>query len=146
MNRKLTSHIKQVLVILLISALVLLTCILYFNRVIPKDFSAFLPSSNSIINVCIINSVDQEPLELHENNLKEFLSILKGTQYYYNGHYGNILVGNLYHVEFLEETNGQRSIVLSMIISDKDIVYVGDKQYDIRSESISVVDFLHDLY
>lgn len=146
MNSKLTSHIKQILVLSLIFALIVLTCILYFNRVISKDFSAFLPSSNSIINSCIINSIDQEPLQLNDNDLTRFLSILKGTQYYYSGHYGNILVGNLYHVEFLEETNGQPSIILTMIVSDEDIVYVGDKQYDIRSEYISIADFLHSLY
>ncbi|WP_027625667.1 hypothetical protein [Clostridium lundense] len=142
MNNKLVSPIKQ----LLLPFLIVLTCIFYFSRIIPKDFSSLLPGSDSIINGCIINSIGQKPLELDENDLIKFLSILKDTQYYYNGHYGDTLVGNLYRIEFLERNNGLQSVVLTMIISDEDIAYIGNKQYNIHSESISITDFLHSLY
>lgn len=137
---------KKLLVLSLIVVLIVLTCALYFIRIIPKDFSSFLPDSNSIINSCIINSLGQEPIELDENDLIKFLSILKDTQYYYNGYYGDVLVGNLYHVEFLEGKNGLQSILLTIIISDEDIAYIKNKQYYICSESTSIAEFLRNLY
>lgn len=138
--------IKKLSVIFLIFVSIIFTSTLYFGRVIPRDFSSFLPDANSIINSCIIDNMDQEPLELDENNLIRFLSILKDTQYYYDGHYGNTCVGNLYHVQFLEENNGLQSVILAMSISDEDIAYIGNKQYSICSESTSIMDFLRLVY
>lgn len=137
---------KKLLIFSLIFVLIIFTCILYFRRVIPRDFSSFLPNANSIINSCIIDNIDQGSLQLDENNLIRFLSILKDTQYYYDGHYGNTCVGNLYRVQFLEENNGLQSVILAMSLSDEYIAYIGNKQYSIRSESTSIMDFLHSLY
>ncbi len=134
---------KRILIVSLISVLVVTACILYLGRVIPKDFSSFLPNTNTVIDSCIIDNIDQESLELDENSLISFLDILKDTQYYYDGHYGNILVGNLYHVQFLGEDN---SVMLAMSISDEGIAYIGNKQYSMSSESTTIIDFLHSLY
>ena len=137
---------RKLLIFSLIFVLIIFTCILYFGRVMPRDFSSFLPDANSIINSCIIDNIDQGSLQLDENNLIRFLSILKDTQYYYDGHYGNTCVGNLYRVQFLEENNGLQSVILAMSISDEGIAYIGNKQYSIRSESNSIMDFLQLVY
>lgn len=129
--------------VLSLVVLTIIVCIIYAT---PKDFSSFLPSSKHNINGCTINRLDYEKLELDRNELSELLRILENTQFRSNGYYDNILVGNLYHIYFWGKGSGMQNTVFSMIISDKGIAYIGDKQYNISSKSTSVVDYLKGLY
>lgn len=119
---------------------------LYFGRVKAKDFTSLVPDINSSFATCKITNIDKGILTLNEIELEEFIILLKDSKYYYNGKYNNILVGNIYHVDFFEENNSSQSLISTMIISDENIVYIGDKQYNINPDSTKVIDFLQSLY
>lgn len=138
---------KSPIKLLLIISLVIFTSILYFERIAPKDFSALFPDSDvNTINSCTIYSIGKETVELDEDDAIKFLRILRDGQYHYNGKKESILIGNLYHVEFLQKNNGSESTILNMVISDENIVYVGNKQYRIKSELNNIINFLYSLY
>jgi hypothetical protein len=140
-KEKLKSQIKLFLII----SLTVLVLILYLNNIIPKKLSSFLPNSDMIINSCIINKMDKIKVELEGNNLNEFINLLENTSYYYDGKKNNILKGNLYHVEFAGKNNELEEFLFNMIISDENIIYIEDKQYNIKSDDTKIIDFLYTL-
>lgn len=137
---------KNVLICFLIVTSVFLASILYFRYVKPRKFSDFIELSENNIDSCTIDSIDQKTIVLNGEELSTFITVLNNTHYYPKGKYKNVLIGNLYHIHFISNSNNKKNVILSMIISDKNIAYIKHYQYKTTSQNITIADYISTIY
>lgn len=129
--------------ILIVVALIVVVVILCFIRDIPKQFGSFLPAKDATIYNCQVVNVTEGDLKMETEDLTELLSTLESYKYYDNGYYENELHGNLYHI-FLQDKN--KNLILAIIISDENIIYIGDRQFTIEGGTKPMIEFFNQLY
>lgn len=138
---------KKVVAVIIIIGLFTVAGGLCLNRILPKDFDSLLSVDDDRISGGTVSNPElSESVELNIQQLDELLDILDDAEFYYEGRYGNVMYGNLYQVILYTEADGKERVALRMNISDENTVYTEQKQYEMRPERTSVVEFLEGLF
>ena len=130
MTRRQKRQLRKLLAILIAVLLIAAAAFLIANRVMPKSFSDLTPEGFAPTRCTIFHEdnvlISGEPLE-------QLLEALEQPEYYYNGGYGNVMVGNLYHIHFSN---------LSVVISDENLAYVGRSEYVLKGNMEELLNLL----
>lgn len=130
MTRRQKRQLRKLVAIVVAGLLLAAAAFLIANRVLPKSFSDLTPEGFAPSRGMIFH---EDNVMVTGENLELLLEALNKPEYYYNGSFGNVLEGNLYHISFAN---------LSVIISDENLAYVGRSEYVLKGNTEELMTLL----